>query len=191
MAESINSSVGTVIAVLIMMSIALLAAVILGVVKGQTYQLAEPKITELYSTSYDLTNNSITVSNTSHRSLGRKEVLAILSFRNKTVNNAVPSFLSNFTVNYDNGSVKLVSGAATGLKYNGKKYNVTVSYKNRTMRAVLGAGIVSAFDADKQVLDFTPTMALAVLIIIVLGVIVTLLLNSTVRSIGGNTGGAI
>jgi len=175
--DNLRGSVTAAIILVMVLGILTVTVVVLGAVKGQTYQISEGKINELYFTSYTA-NYTFTALNDTQVSIGNLEVLPSgLVIRNGT--DLVGS--GNYTLNATYGQVIF-----SGPTYNATAMNASYNHKNRTTRESVRMGIISAFDADKTLQDYLPTFGLAMMVLLILGVIVGLFWNST-KGIGGGS----
>lgn len=182
--DQVKAGLIGVISLIVVFAVVVMAVVMLGAAKGSVYTIMEPKINDMYSSQVKV-NFTFTASNTSMVSLGNILLLnGTLTIQNKTFKSSDAN--ANYTVNYNNGSLKLRPGGFLGRMSNTKKYNATYTYKNQTILRTVRSGIISSFDADKTMQDYTPIIGITFMAIVLLTLVVSLFLG---RGLLGKAGG--
>lgn len=137
------------------------------VLGGQTYNLVESDIDEI---------TSFTSDNETFRATNGTWVLAInntASVRSIVILNGTDwsDVTTNFTVNTTTGRVLLTWVMDTDVLNNSICW-VTYEYDDETIKNAIKAGILSNFEAQQQIGDYMPIIALAIIITIVIGLII-------------------
>ena len=133
------------------------------VLGGQTYNLVEDDINNIHS--YTNANHSFVADNTTWVDLGNTSLRNVALYNTTGwTNNA-----SDFTTNLTTGLVILISDNAS---LNGTTMQAVYQYDDGTIRAAIQGGIISNFEAQQQIGDYMPIIALAIIITIVIGLII-------------------
>ena len=134
------------------------------VLGGQTYQLVEDDIDDI--NSYSSANESFTANNQTWTLINAFLKSGTLELYNATgwVDNT-----SEFSVNYTTGYILLISSNDT---LNSTTMYALYDYDDGTIRNAIKAGIISNFEAQQQIGDYMPIIALAIIITIVIGLII-------------------
>jgi len=145
--------------------VAVLVMIMIGVMAGTTYNLAEPNINLVGSYTGWVAQEQFVMDNATGTALKNAYI------RNVSFSNSTETILSaNFTVNYATGVVLLLDGAGHR-PVNGGAANVSYNYKNRTMEHQIKETALGGFQSLQQVGSFMPLIILAVVVSIVLGVV--------------------
>ena len=162
-----NSSVATIVSLVVGVGIAILALIFTGALGGATVNEVIPDIDNI-GTATTATNESFTIDNTTAQTLSNTHLISVTEILNTTTN--APILTSNFTVNLLAGTI-LLSGD-TGL--NGSSGLITYTYHNATIRSSIMNSYVSGFEAFEKTGSYLPIIVLAVVITLVLGLVLTM-----------------
>jgi len=134
------------------------------VLGGQTYNIVESDLDEI--TSYTDANHTFVADNTTWTLINASLKPSSLHLYNTTgwVDNT-----SEFSVNYTTGYVLLIDSNAT---LNGTTMGCVYEYDDGTIRTAIKTGILSNFEAQQQIGEYMPIIALAIIITIVIGLII-------------------
>lgn len=166
-----KGSIGTIITLVTGIGVAVLVLIFVGVLGGQTYELVEDDIAALLTT---VVNDSQTVLNSTAVSLANDYI------NNGTMtvlNSSVAVGLGNFSFDYDDGTVTLLTEA-----YNNTALDFSYRYGQEEIVAAIQGGFMSGFSALESTGSYLPLIVLAVVIALILG----LVLGMT-----GSTGGSM
>jgi hypothetical protein len=168
-----RDSVATIILLIIGIGVASLVLIFVGVLGGQTYNTVESDIDAIYS-SADIVNESFTARNDTWVQLDHAEIL------NGTIGSATYTWTvlnatgsdntSAFNLNLTLGTILLTGDS----NLNSTTCYATYTYKNYTIRTYVRQGIISSFLAIKQTGAYLPIIALAIIIVLILGLIMGL-----------------
>jgi hypothetical protein len=152
-------AVSAIITLIVGVAVATLVLIFTGALGGQTYNLVEPQINDIYGT---VANGSTFTASTSPTLLRSNLDSATVVLFNTTTK--VPT--SNYSVTYD-GYVSFVSGSP----WIGKSINASYTYGDSTIEAAVKDSITASFSAQKQTSQYLPIIVLAVVIFIVLALV--------------------
>ena len=133
------------------------------VLGGQTYNLVEDDIDAI--TSYTDANHTFTADNTTWVDLGNTTLRNVVLYNSSYSDNT-----SDFSINTTTGYVLLVSDNAS---LNGTTITADYEYDDGDIRNAIKAGILSNFEAQQQIGDYLPIVALAIIITIVISLIIS------------------
>ena len=171
-----QGAVGAIITLIVGVGVAVLVLIFVGALGGQTYNLVESDIQELYGV---VTNDTFTASSSAYVSLTNDNInTAGLYFHNATSGALINS--ENFTINYADGAVK-----STAL-WNGKSLFANYTYGDLEVQDNVKNSIKSGFEALEQTGDYIPIIVLAVVISLVLFLVLSMM-NFGGMSSGRNT----
>lgn len=171
----IETSVSSIITLIIGVGVAVLVLIFVGVLGGQTYNLTEDQINSIGNTTM-INDSFLAINNTAVNLTHQLIHEGSLSIQNATIEIG----LGNFTVDYTLGQVTLINNAT-----NGTWHNATYNYGDLTIQESIQNSITSGFSALEQTGTFMPVIVLAVVIAIVLGLVLGFLTFGT-RGMGGN-----
>ncbi len=160
-----TAAIFTVIMLIVGFAVAGLLFTFTTVLSGQTYNLVEEDLDAI--ASYTDVNETFVADNTSWVALGNASIKSgSLYLYNTTgyVDNT-----SEFDVNYTDGTVQLVGSNAT---LNGTTMCAVYSYDDELVKNAIKSGILSNFEAQEQIGNYTPIIVLAIIITIIIGLII-------------------
>ena len=171
----------SVISLIVGLAVAGLLFTFTTVLSGQTYNLVEEDIEAI--TSYSAANHTFVALNTSWVDLGNTTLRSVYLYNTTGwTNNA-----SDFTVNTTTGLVLLIDDNAS---LNGTTMQAVYEYDDGTIRTAIQSGILSNFEAQQQIGEYLPIIALAIIITIVIGLIIGGIASKFMApAMGGNYGG--
>lgn len=160
---NIDSSVSSIVILITGVGVAVLVLIFVGALGGQTYNIVETDIENIYTVT---TNKSFTAVNGTAVSISDSAInsgsLSIID------ENSTAIGLGNFSIDYQAGDVTLTSGAA----YNNLPLNASFTSGDLTIENSVKGSITSGFSALEQTGDYLPIIVLAVVIVMVLGLVV-------------------
>lgn len=163
--NEMTGTIGTTVTLLVSIFAAIAILIFMATMQGATVQSTESLVTGLKNTYTGLSLN-IVVSNTSMKPLSHNWLYngtARIYNTSKTWGDVE----TNFTINYNNGSIMLKKGGFLGRMANGKKYNVSYSYKNWTMQRKVELSQQNSLDTLRDVGRYMPLFAIGFVLIIV------------------------
>jgi hypothetical protein len=174
-------SVAGIIALIAGVGVAVLALIFMGVFGGQLYDLQEEDINLIAANEVD--NESWTVDINQTHNLGHKFIQddSMTVYNNS---NGVVLGLTNFTIDYDAGTI-LGFVVSSGV-VNNTAVLVTYTWGAKEIRESIQHGVISSFEALETSGDYLPIVVLAVVIAFVLAIV----LGFTAMR-GGSRGGAL
>lgn len=187
MSDTIKTNVGAIIFLAIGVGMSIMVLIMTGALSGSTYALVEDDLTEIGAETY---SGTFVADNRTYVSMGHT---LIQESTFTCVNATGVSKTANFTFNYTNGTAKLGT-ALPNSSLNGTTFTVGYTYdtstRGKAVRDNITGGIVSTFEALGQTGNYLPTIVLAVVIFIVLGMVLGLV-GYTTKKGGGGIGGAL
>lgn len=182
-----NNVAGYVIPLVAGFGVAAFIMIIMSVLSGSTYQITEPMLNNLGMEIQRL-NYTFTASNTSMVSLGNVLLYnGTLTIQNKTFKSSDAN--ANYTVNYNNGSLKLKAGGFLGRMQNGKKYNATYYYRNNTLQAKTKYAVENGITGLQTIGNYMPLIVLAFVAVMLLSLI--FMQTGGIMGSGGGGGGVL
>ena len=167
------AGVNAIIALVVGVGIATLVLIFVGSLGGQTYNLVETDLDNIANDAVSAESFTALLTGTSLANDYIQSGTLILANNTKTIN------LANFTIDYDAGTVTLVTAT-----YNNTAFTANYTHGDLTIRNSVKQSIVSGFAALEDTGSYLPIVVLAVIISIVLA----LVLGMT-NVAGGNRGG--
>jgi len=168
-----DNPIGSIVTLIVGVSVAVLVLVLVGALGGQSFQLVEADIDSI--ASHPVTDDSfialsgiaVSLDNT----LVQQGTLTVEDTSGEL------TLAGNFTINYGAGTLTLLD-----VDLNNTHMNASYTWGNTSVKDSVKAGIVSSFEALEQTGGYLPIIVLAVVIALVLA----LVLGFT--QFGGNKG---
>jgi hypothetical protein len=173
-----QGAVGAVIGLIVGVGVAVLILIFVGVLGGQAYNIAESQLDAIsgtiYNESFTATNNTMVM--LAHHALDTNS-LAIVNGSN------YPIGLSNFTVNYNAGTIVPVFTTPEGVNFSGDTLYASYTFGDPTMEASIKNSITQGFGALEDTGTYLPLIVLGIVIFIILGLVLGM------TAFGGGNGG--
>lgn len=167
MERQTNLAIMSVILLIVGFAVAGLLYTFTTVLSGQTYNIVEDDLDSITSYTVTDSNDTITLVNGTWNALGNSSISpsnynAYVAANATSVKSLVTWNLTDGTIFLDNTTTWVANGTSVYSVY---------TYDDGTILAAIKSGILSNFEAQQQIGDYVPIIALAIIITIIIGLI--------------------
>ncbi len=184
----VQAGVSGVIFLVVGLGVATMVQIFVGILGGKTYQLVEPDIDAITQATTKL-NDTLAPLNNTEINLGHRDINTgtLVVFNNTNGNTGIQIGSNNFTINGADGKITftILDNATNGAYMSPSTVGINYTYGNGTIRSAIKSGIASSFEANQQTGELMPVVALAFMVILVLGLLMSMFFTTS----GGLTGG--